>query len=521
MSDPRLRVVHHGSADDGSAILGALDLTVEVRLPAGSPEWRHQLLALTLVELLGRLCPRIGVTCAPDALADPRLPPGPPLLAERIQAVRGHGIGALEPAAPVVKVAVGDAGPADVHVDADGWLSYVGTEPSELVGTGSSVPVGPLLAAARAGAQVVARLLEAHLPPPPPIVRAYSSALSYRAETGPFAEETPELDSSILAVMAGAGSIGGAAVYLLAHVPGLRGELDIVDPQQLEERNFVRAILATRIASANREAKANIAVAALRHLSGLEFRPHSIGMAEFVARRPREAVLPLVLSPVDSIASRREVQDCLPLEVINGACDPQNATISGHVTGDGPCLYCLHLPEVLDRDNIKLRLMCRATGFRQEAVLKLLADDSALSDEQLRQIETARGIHQGALAPHAGETLNELYRSELMYGEIAVGADDGSLVAVASPFVTALAGFFLAGEALKAQAGEVFRPYRLGARGDMFVKYAESVLHGPEYALRTNPSRWDGSECLCRSSRRLRLLRERYSLVVTSGTDLA
>ncbi len=396
MSDPRLRVVHQGSSDTGSRILAALDQTVEIRLPRGPLEWRHQLLALTLTDLLSRLCPRIRVQGLADQGADPRLPTGPGALADRIEWVRSRGVVALEPRDAVVSVAIGDAGRAALYADGDGWLSYVGTQPGQLAGSGSSVPIGPLTAAARVGAYVVGRLLAELRPSPEPIRSAYSSALTYRAEQTPVHQDAPVLDPAITALLVGAGSVGGAAVHALAHMPGLHGSLDIVDPQLLEERNCVRAILASRRDSAGKP-KTDVAVHALAHHADLRAVGHSLRISEFVAQRPREAPLPLVLSPVDSVASRREIQDCLPIEIIDAACDPTEATVSGHVTDDGPCLYCLHLPAVLDAEHIRLRLISQATGLAKPLVLKLMLEGTVLTADLLRSIEAARGLRAGRL----------------------------------------------------------------------------------------------------------------------------
>ena len=90
--------------------------------------------------------------------------------------------------------------------------------------------------------------------------------------------------------------------------------------------------------------------------------------------------------------------------------------------------------------------------------------------------------------------------------------DGGGQAAVAAPFITALAGFLLAGEALKAGSGDAFVPYRLGPRGQIATMYRENPWGSPANALLANPPRWPTAECLCRSPLRLRLLRARYAL---------
>jgi hypothetical protein len=174
--------------------------------------------------------------------------------------------------------------------------------------TNSALPVGPLLAAARSGGRIFALAVRDLLaPPPPPFEGAYSSALSYHSSAVPFEERAPELEAAVGAVLAGAGSVGGALAYLLARCQAVRGRVDAVDPQNLEEQNFVRGLLARRADSAAGLSKVDAVGAALAHLPDLEVVRHAVTMAQFVADRPREAALPLVLSPVDSIASRRQM----------------------------------------------------------------------------------------------------------------------------------------------------------------------------------------------------------------------
>lgn len=513
MSNRRLRVIERAPGADEDELKAALGQTVRVALPPGTPRWRHQLIALALVDMLGRLFPRIEVVCDAGARADPQLPPGPALLAERLEEVRRHGVEPEPLGDPQLTVRVGaGADEADIYVDAREWQSYVGTRPSQLPDEdGRAIAVGPLASSCRAAAQVFQRLLAELLPGTTAIESSYWSALTYEKGEGPFADPELPVPTRLEAVLVGAGSIGGAAAYLFARTPQLDGELDLVDPQALEEHNPDRALLATQRAAAGGAIKVELAAAALEHLP-LAARPQRMTIAEFVAARPREQTLPLVLSAVDSAWARREIQDCLPLELVNAACNPTAIAVSGHVTGDGPCVYCLHLPEVLDSERILVKLIAAATGLPPMTVIPLMIDHVKLSDDHLRAIERNRGLALGTLQQHRGAEIEDLYRAALLYGEVAIRTASGLEAAVAAIFVTALAGFVLAGEALKAAGGEALAPYRLGVRGQLGTKYEESLFHSPNTSLVAPARRHEGSECLCRSPRRLRIMRQRYGL---------
>jgi hypothetical protein len=521
MSDRRLRVIQRGAdGDDGAEVLALLDKTIRVVLPEDVPEWRHQLLALALVDLLGRLCPRIDVVVRQSAPADPLLPPGAASLAERLAEARGYGVEPQppDPEAAVTVVIGSGAADADLWVDGAGWQSYLGTRPSRLEPHLASTAVGPLVAACRAASQVVQRVLGPTLAQTVHVVEeAYSSALTHTAGADPLIE--PELPpaSVVEAVLVGAGSIGGAATYLLARTPGLRGRLDIVDDDTLKEHNPDRAILATEQLARAGAVKVEVAREALAHHQGLDAGPHKLRFEEFVASRPRDERLPLVLSAVDSTSSRREIQDAVPLEVVDSACGVDQVSVSGHRTDDGPCIYCLHVGAVLDATRIKYRLIAQATGLAERAVAELHVKDVPLTPQHIRAIEEHRRaqgatLAGGALDGFIGQTLETLYREQFLYGEALVGIAGGGRAAVAAPFVTALAGFLLAAEALKAVAGSAYTPYRLGPTGQIATMYREDPWGSPLNRLLLNPPRWAGYECLCQSPYRLRLLRGRYGL---------
>jgi len=498
---------------------------VHVVLPAGTPQWRHQILALALVDLLGRLFPAVIVHCDPDAVAHDGLPPGPALLVERLSAACAHG--GLRPGSgpnhPPVTVVIG-ADTADIagedhprvlHVDGGGWQSYNGTLPSRLPDCPwPLVPVGPLAAACRAAGQVASAALADLVPDPSPEPSAYASALTHRSDVDPF-DEGPQASTEtwqhplLQAIMAGAGSVGGAAAYTFAMTPALAGELVVTDPQRLEDKNLDRALLATAAATHAGQWKADAAKNALEHQTELKVNAHIGTLSDYVASRPRYSTLPLVLCSVDSADARRSVQDCLPLELVNAACHPEEISVSGHRTGAGPCVCCLHMEQVLDADNIKIRLLARATGLNERMITEFLVKDVPLQSDHLRQIERHRGLATGTLDRYRDRTLDALRAGELLYGETPVTTASGS-VAVAAPFVTALAGVLLAAEALKA-AVPALAAHRLGPHGAA-VKYEENRRYGPQHAMLSRPARWPTSECLCRSTRRQRIITARYGL---------
>jgi len=519
MTDWRLRTIQRGDAGSEDEVLEILERPVRVVLPDGVPTWRHQLLALTLVDLLGRLFPRIELVVDADAPADALLPPGAALLLDRLEQARAHGCCPQSPEGdPLATIRVGLGDGADVYVDGAGWQSYVGASPSQLPDRGAMVPVGPLIAACRGASQIFQLALRHRLARAAFIIESsYSSALTLEAGSGPIDEPDLPPPVEVVAVLVGAGSVGGATAYLFAHMPEFSGELDVVDDDCLRGHNPGRAILATKQLAAEEAAKVEVVESALAHQAGLDVRPHQKRFEDFVAERARDAQLPLVLSAVDSVASRREIQDAMPLDVIDAACGTEQVSCSVHLTDSGPCIYCLHVGAVLDSTRIKYRLISAATGMSEAAVAPLHVAQIPLTLQHVRSIEAYRrelgeSLSVGAFDDYIGKTLETLYREKLLYGEALIATAGGGQAAVAAPFVTALTGFILASEALKAGSADAYGPYRLGSPGALGIMYREDPWRTPADRLITRPARWPTQECLCQSPLRLRLLRERYAL---------
>jgi hypothetical protein len=511
VTDRRLRFIR-GDSSEQEAMLATLDSgTIHLALPQPAAH-ATQILAIATTDLLARIFPRISFACNPEEPASPQLPPGPHLLLERLEEARQNGTTPVNPGEPTTTISLGDGNEADLYADGYGWQSYLGTEPSRMaVDTDDANPVGPLCAASRVAAHAFRHQLRSQLGGPQTPNAVYFSALDFRTALEPLDEPPSKLPSNIEGVLVGAGSVGGAAVYALARVPDLRGELTVVDPQHLEAANPDRAILATAALAAAQEEKVKVAVEALAHHGSLNVPPHAQTIAEFVGARHRLDRLPLVLCSVDSATSRRSLQDCLPLEVVNAACAPHEVMISGHCSGAGPCVCCMQMAQTLDSERIRWRLIAEATGFNRDLVLALLTGAAPLEHEHLEAIERRRGLTQGSLAAYTGHTLDELWEAELLYGESEIH-DGETAAAVAAPWITSLAGFLLAAEALK-HGDPSLSEYQLGPgttrRG---IKWEENVYGSPQNGLMSSPPRWSSNECLCRSPRRRRLTIARYGL---------
>jgi molybdopterin/thiamine biosynthesis adenylyltransferase len=488
-----------------------LSQPVRLTVTGRQPPWRHQVAAIALADLLGRLFPRLQIVCHAAAVADAALPPGGDQLAGRLKEAARHGgldIAVGSTTDPVVHIAVGNAPAADIYIDGSRWLSYLGDVPATALPDDNTLPIGPLAAACRGAAQVFQRVLGDLMPVHTPVSSSFWSALTYTAV--PRDEIGPSLASVTLdALLMGAGSIGGASVYALARVPAMRGRFAICDPQVLEPRNARKALLARQWDIQAQRRKVDVAADELAHITPLTVERHIGTLAEWAAARPADQPLPPVLCAVDSVTARRELQDHLPLEVLNAACGDLDVTVSGHVTDQGPCVYCLHIERVLDKTASRKAILARETGIPERTVSEHLTKGTPLDGPMLRAIAHNRREPLDRLLPWLGRTLDDLFRDHILYGEARVRSDGGD-TAVIAPFVTALAGVLLAGEALKRTSRPEVADFRLGPAGTLPIKYEESLVHRPDGGMLTPVQRWPGDACLCRSTRRLELLRSRY-----------
>lgn len=510
MSDPRVRFLT-GSPDDDEQVLSLLDHST-IRITSEGPlrERRHQVLLLVMVDLLGRVFPRLDVNVDAASSVAPGLPPGPATVGGRLEVIRVRSpLSPQPPGEAAVTIHIGPGvSDADLSVDASEWQSYIGTQRSRLFAPRRECAVGPITAACRAAATAYALVLAPVRIPGAVPQSSYRSALTHRVAADPLSDPHPAAPGALDALQIGAGSVGGAASLVFAYEVDIAGRLVVCDDQRVDGTNPYRAVLASAAAARRGAEKAEEMKAAVAHHAGLYVEAHNATVSAWEAALPSPTPLPLTLVAVDSLESRELIQDALPLDVVNAAVDGDVLAISAHRTGSGPCVCCLHMPTVLDAAQIKNRLIADATGISQAQVNELRVRSAPLTDLLLRHVELHRRLPPNALSAYAGRTLDDLYAAEILYNETVAKTATGTRVAVAAPFVTALAGALLAAEAIK-RATPALAAHALGIEG-IGVRYWENPYNSHHGWVDTHVERAD--ICLCRSTRRLRTLAELYGL---------
>jgi len=521
LRDGRLRFVRSLGRGPTSlteeALLSRLNETpIAVVVAARDAGWQDQIAALTAVNLLARLFRQLVIVAHEDIRADPAVPyvegPFAAALAAFAQRVHPDVRAEISQVVPIEAIAlhfgVGSkpSGSTDVFCCGAGWLSRVARRPVSLPQPVDQNPVGPLVAAALAVAEVFKIVFGDVLTGVIPALDVTFSALTY--ETGETDLGPAMADLNLPeTLLVGAGSIGSALLWGLSHASGLSGALMIVDPDRLGQHNPDRAILVLDEAAHQELEKALWASDVVKqYLPQLSIRGLRLTVREFVDTLDEDYVLPLIISAVDSVESRRDIQDAVPREILNASTGATNVELSRHAEfAVQPCLYCLYLPDVLSRSPIELAM--ERTGFSQKDVAELMIPDSArmLTTDNVRGIERRNDLKPGALRMFEGRRLSELLQDQLWYGQAPVSVDSGQAL-LTTAFVSALAGFLLLAELLKA-ADPALAQFRLTG---VYQQELLGIPNGFAYTVNRDGTGY----CLCHSPLRRQLYREKYSTPV-------
>jgi hypothetical protein len=400
---------------------------------------------------------------------------------------------------------------SEVYCSGAGWLAHVGSRPRLLPAAQDSNPIGPLIAACLGVAEVFKIVFGDVLRSVVPADDVIFSALTYRVgelDVGPILSRV-RLPNT---VQVGAGSIGCAFNWGLAHLREIRGKLVVVDHDKLQAHNPDRAILVLDDAASLELEKSSWARDIVQPwVPHLDIQPFQGTIRQYVDTLPPDYTFPVIISAVDSIESRRDIQDALPEHILNASTGPTKVELSRHeAPGDGPCLYCLYLPEILERAPILLAVA--RTGFNQRTVADFLVGARMLNVENVRGIERRNQLPPGALGEYIGRPLSDLLQDQRWYSQAPIQLHNAQAL-VTTAFVSALAGFLLLAETVK-QADPALAHYRLHRI------YEQDLLGVPnEFIL---PGERDGmGYCLCHDPLRRRLYAEKYGRNVHSGAPIA
>lgn len=519
--DGRLRFVRSlhlvDSQMSAEKVLRCLDET-PITIVIGSSTagtFNTQVTALTALNLLGRLFRHLFICVPPNAIVDERLPfvQGQldsallQFLSRVSSEIIAESVG--KPPVGTIELHISDDYPGDnkrhIYCMGAGWLARVGRRPVDLssAGEGRGNPIGPLIAAALGVAEVFKLVFGDVLQGIVPIEDMSFSALTYQVQGEHIG---PDLGRVTLppTLLVGAGSIGSSFLWGLAYLQNAQGTLTIVDHDKLKIHNPDRAPLVLDDAAKRELEKSQWARDTVQPwLPKLKITPFTGTIRQYIDSLPPDYTLPLAISAVDSIESRRDIQDALPARILNASTGPTKIEITRHAHfGKDACLYCLYLPEILERSPIRLAM--ERTGFGQKDVAELMLPNNPrrLTAGNIRGIEQRNNLASGTLNEFIGSSLPELLAQELWYSQAPIPLETGHAL-VTTAFVSALAGFLLLAETLK-EANPALAPYQLNSI------YEQELLSMPNEFL--YPGQRDKTGyCLCWDKQiRQRLYNQKY-----------
>jgi hypothetical protein len=433
------------------------------------------------IELLARLYPVL--------LLEPRGEEADALqaaLAERAGEINGL-VSFAEPGTATVRICLGQAEVSTLseaptfHIGSDGWIARLSSTHPVAVGQGSN-PFGAAAAACLGAANVFRHVFRAQLP---------------------VGEPDGEVEFSVV----GAGAVGNAAAWMLVRVPGLSGQLHVIDPEKLDLTNVQRYT-----GTAERDVdsvKVELAAAALAG-SALEVHAHPCSWDEFLHARC-DWRLDRVAVAVDSARDRVHVQGALPRWVANAWTQPGNVGISRHLfDGEEACLACLYMPESVQRSEDEI--IAAALGMSGRPALLRIRDllhrRAPLDEAFVRDAATSMGVDPGLLLGFVGQTLRKFYSGAVCSGMVMRmgGHAEAPRAEIPLAFQSAMAGVLLAAE-LVAEAGAL-RPVPLPSTTVMdLLRPLGTVLSAPRRKAGTGA-------CICEDPDYLRAYRAKYPAVL-------
>lgn len=420
--------------------------------PSAAQTFEGQVVFLTSARLLSRLYSRV-LLVTPDVTLMLSVP-GDSLADAAIRWADRVPISQDQIEGPVL--AIGDTPhlPGATYVSASGWRVRLSVlTPVPLGSQGDGNPVGAVAAAALATAEVFKKTTLAVTSIPHQAAEEIDfSTFDYRADGQGANPPLPDCVNLGEVVQFGVGSVGSAALYTLQFLSRLQGSLELCDDDQhLTARNLGRYVHATQAdvhAFRDRHKVQWASETLQRMLPDLTVTAHPVDARTYTAQRPLTRPIPLAVSAVDSVPSRRDIVDALPRRVVNAATGRTRINITRHGFNDGlACLMCDYVERgVMQREPVEL--YANLTGLQQGRIFVLLQERQRLTSVDLAAMVQAGRLPADRAPIFEGQLFEDLIKDGALYAAATLKSEGLDRV-VTLAFVSALTGALLAGEILK------------------------------------------------------------------------
>jgi ThiF family protein/E2/UBC family protein C len=338
-------------------------------------------------------------------------------------------------------------GATHVYFGSEGWCAEISPRGPVPVGVPIN-SIGAYAAACLGVAEVWKLLVYPHraLFPGIPIIPLDAplriSAFTYRSGDG---EPNPELARALALgklTIIGLGAGGGATAFALASLPAVTGDVNLIDPDAVEESNLNRYVFADAHDAREKHPKTLVVGEFLRMLPVLRVR-------EF--RKPfRDVTSELtvgdyryVAAAVHSREARREIQYETPMVLWDaGATGDGEFRIWRMALGLTECMFCKHPPGAEDPERQKAEQLARLLGLDGAAWLRKIGGNELFLPEEIAALRVPES--SAVRLPFPGQRYGDWEAEEC--GRLLLPAADDE---VPVPFAPVMAGVLLAGEIVK------------------------------------------------------------------------
>jgi len=344
-----------------------------------------------------------------------------------------------------------------VVVWADDWTAYVNCSPPPRSHRPARLPFGAYSAACLGAAELFKHLLVANYPT---VLGAQvrfleSKCLSLldfsttHALNASRVLDLPEgLDVGPVAVF-GCGAGGTACLCGLASVPGLAGQLVLVDPSRLKVSNLNRYLMTTYADVYAGKRKVDVARQFLESRAAqLDVTAYPMSYQEFMAEGAKNALShdTVIVCTVDNVPTRRAIQsDLRGFTILDCGVTGTIYAVLKVYYGSGRCLGCKHplKPDELERE------VASKWGLSVGEVKELRARGGVIEERHIQSLARTQGRSASCLSELLGREFNEAL-SITECGEAALGyALDLPDQVATLPFLTTLPGIEVAAEIIK------------------------------------------------------------------------
>jgi hypothetical protein len=356
-------------------------------------------------------------------------------------------------------------------INSNGWVARVSSIKTDLAANCvQENPIGALTAACLGVTEVFKRLVKPR-PERGELHDAFEfSFYSYSAGDIP-GPEISKCDVGNL-VLIGGGAIGNGVCQLLRQLP-IDGHISIVDFQEFREENLGTCLLV----STGDIGKQKAEVLAKAFNANLHAKAYPENVSTFVKQRLGDEVpYPrIILTGVDNIDARREVQAIWPDLIIDGAIGALSCEATLHPWGpDLSCLMCdFELPAIS-----AAKAQSNLTGLHEDRLASLL---DVVTDEDVRNAPRAK---KEFLAKHVGKQICAVLPEAEIERLSELSQEKGFEPSV--PFVACLSSCMMVTELLRS----LMRHEQMVDTGYQF-----DVLIGPQHGIKKSHGR--KKSCIC------------------------